>query len=91
MRFLADGACAGDAIAAPEPCVFSGLGDLCADIQECVRSVRKTLDVASLDMQMVDADENGEDIYTLEDDTPVGQPTRKSTLGKRRNTRRKSR
>jgi hypothetical protein len=42
LRFFADTAASVDP-PAPDPSVFSGLGDLCADIQHCAQVVRRAL------------------------------------------------
>lgn len=56
MRFLADTAVSGNAAAAPDARVLSGLGDVCADIQQCARNVRHSLDVDALDTELGDAE-----------------------------------
>jgi hypothetical protein len=61
MKFLADSAVSGNAAYVPDARVSSGLGDLCAEVQQCARNVRRSLDMDALDTELGDTDGELED------------------------------
>ena len=52
LRFLADTASAGKVDAVPEPPVFSGIADACAEIERLARTARRSLKVEALGVEL---------------------------------------